>query len=242
MSVKTRKERERGQREELILQQARRLLLRDGYQAFNLDELAKAIEYSKGTIYLHFETKEDLVLGVSTQALAERVDFFERAVQLTGRSRERMHAIGVANCQFAISHPDYFNVELMLKSVSFWEKASRKRQEEHSMYVGKCFHTVRHLVQQAIDDGDLAKDGYTPEDVTLGLFAITMGSHIMLCQSELRLLAGVTDSMTVLRRNQEVMLDGFGWRPYLKEFDYQGTDRRIFEEVFPEAEWLVQSN
>lgn len=239
MSVRTRKERERGQREELILQQARRLLLRDGYQSFNLDELAKAIEYSKGVIYLHFETKEDLVLAVSSQALAERVEFFERVAKFEGRSRERMHAIGVACCQFAISHPDYFNVELMLKSVSFWEKASRKRQEEHAQYMGKCFHTLRQLVQEGFACGDLPQNGFSPEDVTLGLIAITMGSHIMLRQAELRLLAGEDDAVVVLRRNQEVMLDGFGWRPLLREFDYQATDRRIREEIFPEATWLV---
>ncbi|MCD6048934.1 MAG: hypothetical protein K0Q55_337, partial [Verrucomicrobia bacterium] len=55
----SRKERERAAREELILEHGRRLLVRDGFQDFNLDELAKAIEYSKGTIYLHFQTKED---------------------------------------------------------------------------------------------------------------------------------------------------------------------------------------
>jgi len=108
------------------------------------------------------------------------------------------------------------------------------------MYVGKCFHAVRQLVQEAIACEELPQNGYSPEEVTLGLFAITMGSHIMMCQSELRLLAGVNDWMTVLRRNQEVMLDGFGWRPLLKDFDWHATDRRIFEEVFPEAEWLVR--
>ena len=82
MSVTTaRKERERAVREELILDHGLRLLLRDGYQNLNLDELATAIEYSKGTIYLHFQTKEDLVLGIATRALKERTRLFERAAE-----------------------------------------------------------------------------------------------------------------------------------------------------------------
>ena len=41
MSVtQARKERERAAREDLILEQGRRLLVRDGFQDFNLDELA----------------------------------------------------------------------------------------------------------------------------------------------------------------------------------------------------------
>ena len=55
-----RKERERAVREELILTHARRLLLSNGFQGLSLDELARSIEYSKGTIYLHFESKEDI--------------------------------------------------------------------------------------------------------------------------------------------------------------------------------------
>ena len=78
MSVTTaRKERERAVREELILDHGLRLLLRGGYQNLNLDELATAIEYSKGTIYLHFQTKEDLVLGIATRAMERNsVNFF----------------------------------------------------------------------------------------------------------------------------------------------------------------------
>jgi AcrR family transcriptional regulator len=118
----SRKERERAAREELILEHGMRLLVRDGFQDFNLDELAKAIEYSKGTIYLHFQTKEDLVLSVATVALKQRADLFERASKFSGRSRERIRAIGFACCQFAAMCKDYFNIEMMLKSTSFWEK------------------------------------------------------------------------------------------------------------------------
>src|SRR5258707_11868569 len=89
-----RKERERAAREELMIDHATRLLLKDGYQNLNLDVLAQAIEYSKGTIYLHFSTKEDLALAVSTRVLKERADLFERAAPFQGRTRGRVRAIG----------------------------------------------------------------------------------------------------------------------------------------------------
>src|SRR6516225_5463962 len=63
--IQARKERERAAREELILDHAQRMLLRDGFQNLNLDELAEAVEYSKGTLYLHFKTKEDIALRSS---------------------------------------------------------------------------------------------------------------------------------------------------------------------------------
>src|SRR5258706_7248989 len=90
-----RKERERAAREELMIDHATRLLLKDGYQNLNLDVLAQAVEYSKGTIYLHFSTKEDLGLAVATRILKEQADLFERAPQFQGRTPQRVRAIGL---------------------------------------------------------------------------------------------------------------------------------------------------
>src|SRR5690349_454525 len=46
--IQARKERERAAREELILNQAQHMLLKDGFQNLNLDVLAESVEYSKG--------------------------------------------------------------------------------------------------------------------------------------------------------------------------------------------------
>jgi AcrR family transcriptional regulator len=238
MSVnQTRKDRQRAAREELILDHARQMLVRDGFQGFNLDELAKAIEYSKGTIYLHFESKEDLVLGVVTRTLKERADLFERASSFTGRTREKARAIGFACCQFAVMHRDHFTIELMLRSASFWEKASQERRRLHGVQASRAFHTMNTIVLEGQRAGDLPGD-VRPQDVTLSLIAVTLGSHIVAMQPDLQMLGGIEDPICIVRRNQDLVCDGWNWRPLLKDFDYDRTDRRIKAEVFPEATWF----
>jgi AcrR family transcriptional regulator len=238
MSItQARKDRERAAREELIIEHGRRLLLRDGFQDFNLDELAKAIEYSKGTIYLHFETKEDLVLSVATRALKERADLFERASKFTGRTRERIRAIGFACCQFAVLHRDYFNVEIMLKSASFWEKISEERRRLHGIQAGRVFHATNNVVLDALRSGDLPSSAHA-QDVTLSLIAVTMGSHIVAMQPDLQMLCAIEDPVGVARRNQDLVCDGWNWKPLVKDFDHAATDRRIKSEIFPEATWF----
>ena len=122
--ISSRKERERAARENLIVELAAGLLARDGFQNLNLDELAAAAEYSKGTLYLHFKTKEDLVLAVSTRALKHRADLLERAAAFSGATRERARAMAFACCQFMVTHPEFFALELVLQSRSFWGRAS----------------------------------------------------------------------------------------------------------------------
>lgn len=239
MSVSTaRKERERAAREDLILEHGHRLLLRDGYQNLNLDELARSIEYSKGTIYLHFATKEDLTLAIATRALRERANLFEKASRFQGLTRERMRAIGFACCEFAVSHRDYFHVEMMLKSVSFWEKASEARKQLHNQEAGRCFHALSGIVQDAILAGDLPPSVTRPADLVFSLIATTMGSHVAAVQPDIQLMCGIKDPISPVRRNQDIVCDGWGWKPLSGDFDYTATDRRIQAEIFPQATWL----
>src|SRR6186713_2509423 len=116
--TQTRKDRERTARESLVLEHAARLLIRDGFQNLNLDELASAVEYSKGTLYLHFKSKEDLALAVATQALQYRADLLERAAAFAGTTRQRARAMTFASCEFMMTHRDFFTVELMLQARS----------------------------------------------------------------------------------------------------------------------------
>jgi AcrR family transcriptional regulator len=232
-----RKDRERAAREELILDHAGRLLLRDGYQNLNLDELAEAIEYSKGTIYLHFKTKEDLVLAIATRIARQRADLFERGSKFTGKTRERMRSIGFACCQFALMHRDYFNIEMMLKSLSFWEKASEEHRRMHGVQAGRMFHHVNTIAQEAVTGADLPPRTRA-QDVTLSLISITLGSHVAAMQPDIQMLCAIDDPISALRRNQDLILDGWFWKPLLKDWDYAATDRRIQKEIFPEAKWL----
>jgi AcrR family transcriptional regulator len=236
--IQARKERERAAREELILDHAQTVLLRDGFQNLNLDELAQAIEYSKGTLYLHFKTKEDIALAVVTRALKERADFFERALQFHGRSRERVRGIGFACCQFAKAYPDYYNVEMMLKSQSFWEKADEVRQHQYAMEGGRCFRAMHRIVTEGLQSGDLPPGKLSSEQVVFSIASLAIGSHIMGRNTHLAMMAGIDDPLKALCTNVDVLLDGLDWKPLSREWDYDAVDRRIKKEVFPEATWL----
>ena len=236
--IQARKERERAAREELILNQAQHMLLKDGFQNLNLDVLAEAVEYSKGTLYLHFRTKEDIALAVVTRAQKERADLFERALRFNGRSRERVRAIGFACCHFANVYPDYYNVEMMLKSLSFWEKADETRQHQYAMQGGRCFRAMGKLVSDGLHDGDLPSGKLRPEQIVFAIASTAIGSHIMSRNNHALMLVGIDDPLEALCENVNILLDGLSWKPLSSEVDYKAMDRRIKNEIFPEATWF----
>jgi len=76
------KEKQRQERADLILQAAEAVLAEKGYYDTSMDEIAARVGIAKGTVYLHFPSKEDMVF-----ALFEReMETFLRIVEQTTAS------------------------------------------------------------------------------------------------------------------------------------------------------------
>ena len=60
MGVKERREREKLETRDLILEAARELFANEGYEGVSMRKLAEKIEYSPTAIYVHFADKEEL--------------------------------------------------------------------------------------------------------------------------------------------------------------------------------------
>lgn len=61
------RERQRQEREDLILRAAADLFLERGYHDTSMEDIAARVGIAKGTVYLHFTSKEDLALAFVTQ-------------------------------------------------------------------------------------------------------------------------------------------------------------------------------
>ena len=59
-----RRERERAELTERIMNVARDMFVNDGYEAVTLRKIAKAIEYSPAAIYQYFKDKQELILAI----------------------------------------------------------------------------------------------------------------------------------------------------------------------------------
>jgi len=72
---------DRRQRADRILDSARDLLLRWGYRKVTIDELAAHAGVGKGTIYLHWRSREDVFHAVSSREAAAMTDAIVDALQ-----------------------------------------------------------------------------------------------------------------------------------------------------------------
>jgi AcrR family transcriptional regulator len=71
MSIQERRERERAEREKLIVTAARELAETEGWDAVTTRRLAEKVEYSQPVLYSHFDGKDAIVAAVALEGFAE---------------------------------------------------------------------------------------------------------------------------------------------------------------------------
>jgi AcrR family transcriptional regulator len=101
MSVQERKERERADRERLILATARELAEQQGWDAVTTRRLAERIEYSQPVLYSHFRGKREIIGAVALQGAAEMAAALRAAASAADGPRTRVTALARAYLDFA---------------------------------------------------------------------------------------------------------------------------------------------
>jgi AcrR family transcriptional regulator len=102
----------RAEKQEAILTAARKLFSTRGVADVTMDDIAKAAGVSKGALYLHFTSKDELYLHLSTQngtALLERLTHAS-AQQSNGFAAFKAMAHAYAN--FCLEEPTRFRLDM----------------------------------------------------------------------------------------------------------------------------------
>ncbi len=228
MPAQTRKQREMLEREELILSAAQTMLVQHGYNHLTMDRVAETVEYSKGTIYNHFSSKEDLVCSLCCRCIINLIDVFERAYNFDGSTRERYSAIGIGYSLYHQLHPmDSQNIQIV-KNHAVREKISEEKLVEIDSLEQRATKIAQSIVQEAIDCGDLDKKHQDHiSTIVFGLWSMHYGA-LLLDQSDIPLhKLGFSPVVKMLWHNTNIYLDGYQWQPLSTSTD----SKKLFEKI-----------
>ncbi|WP_460524473.1 TetR/AcrR family transcriptional regulator [Flindersiella endophytica] len=111
MTIQARRERERAEREQLIIESARELAEAEGWDAVTTRRLAERVGYSQPVLYSHFAGgKSAIMAAVALEGFASLADELRAARSKAGGPREEVAAIGTAYTAFAGRHPALYDV------------------------------------------------------------------------------------------------------------------------------------
>ncbi|WP_338697574.1 TetR/AcrR family transcriptional regulator [Streptomyces sp. Q6] len=114
MSVQERKQRERAERERLIVATARELAEQQGWDAVTTRRLAERIEYSQPVLYSHFRGKREIIGAVALQGAGEMAVAVRAATAAATGPRERVAALAHAYLDFAAANPAAYDALFQL--------------------------------------------------------------------------------------------------------------------------------
>src|SRR5512145_1485703 len=109
MGSRERREREKAEVRQAILDAARELFVEKGYEAVTLREIAKRIEYSPTAIYLHFRDKKAVINAICDHDFLALAKKFGKIAEIAD-PLERLKAAGLAYADFALRHPNQYRL------------------------------------------------------------------------------------------------------------------------------------
>lgn len=86
-----------------ILDAARRIVTREGIDALSMRKLAEAIGYSPASLYLHFESRDEIARALGREGFAQLLAYLEPSAKIDD-PRERLHALAHAYVAFGSTH------------------------------------------------------------------------------------------------------------------------------------------
>lgn len=185
MGVAERREREKLQRREEILEGAEELFFTRGFERTRMVEIAQEVELSKGTLYLYFKSKEQLAYAILLRSFDVLTELLREAADGAERGIDKVHAMARAYISFYQDHYRYFYFMQIFEGLLYETLATEEEGSEFYERLQEVKAVVVDAVERGLEDRTLrtnlepelsaitymiAADGFMHQMITRALF------------------------------------------------------------------------
>jgi AcrR family transcriptional regulator len=174
MGIRERRAREIETRRRLVLTTATDLFVRKGFAGVTLDDIATAIEFSKGTIYNLFESKEEIFAAILLEQLNLLLTSLRTAAKTGRDSAERLRNAMAAYLRFYRERREYFRLLFFIDVVSDQERVPAALRKEIRLRKIACLYELKKVIKQGVRSGDYA-NGRSAVEVSLVMWGMMNG-------------------------------------------------------------------
>lgn len=153
-----RKKEPRSVHRDNIASVASKLFAERGISATSMDDIAKAAGYSKATLYVYFENKEEIVSILVLDSMKKLCSYISSALQLQTSMRAKYDLICKELTRYQDEYPFYFKIMLDKINVNFENQDFFPEEKESYEIGGEINKMIKGLLLSGIESGDLRRD------------------------------------------------------------------------------------
>lgn len=158
MGIQERKEREKEERREEILDAAEKVFAEKGLAPATMDEIAELAELGKSTIYLYYKSKEDLYLAVTMRGGEILHSMLNEAASTNEPSVKRIWNMGEAYLSYFKQYRHYFRMYYFFENSQLHSQVSPEMNQACADKDKRIWGVVIETIQEAIRDGLFRSD------------------------------------------------------------------------------------
>lgn len=146
-----RREQENARARAKIINAARKLFVKRGFEAVSMREIAKAAGYTPGALYVHFADKLQLIHAMMQLDFRAFDDATTNVMQIADPV-ERLRLLAQGYVRFALAHPHHYKLMFMTEPPDF---VAEQQRDDNCMFAdadregyNACRHTVADCIAQ----------------------------------------------------------------------------------------------
>lgn len=143
MGITERKERQRKEVRDSILQSAWQLVNEEGWQNLSIRRIADAIEYSVPVVYDHFENKEAILSEFNRRGFKILGDKLKEAKEQQKKPSQQLEAIAIAYWDFAFTNKEYYQ---LMYGLGMPTCESLTKVPELTAFIGVIHNTIEEII------------------------------------------------------------------------------------------------
>jgi len=178
----------RSLKENLIIDAAEQVFNRQGYDNTKMEDIAKQIGMSKGSVYFYFSSKENLYMAITYRAYEALIDLFHRTIFNNRNENGLDSVISIMRAFMDFSEQHFLYSEAMLNYFSFVRSTGQGKNDQKltegmrdSLFYQKVMGiqstpveiTVKEI-ERGITDGSI-RSGVKPAMIYLHAWATVIG-------------------------------------------------------------------
>ena len=172
MGVKERREREKSETRDKILDAARELFVTEGYEGVSMRKVAEKIEYSPTAIYVYFADKNELFHELCREDF-DHLQAVMKSTEMPADPIERLRQIGRSYIEFGRRFPNHY-VFMFMTPHPPHELDDQDREIVGNPEVD-AYAMLKWAVQETIDAGRFREDLQDYEMISQTLWAAVHG-------------------------------------------------------------------